>query len=194
MRALVLSVFAATLVAGCGYRTKLRVVSAADLDDPTHTQVTNYLSAPLRPGSPSEQAPGPITRAALTDEAWIEKLDTNTVCFGILVRTASELDMPLSDWKIEVNGEEAWTDGEKVAVRDWSYTGERQVLVADAVVANAFGALTLVEPAEKTLRVYERTAHVCAPKPEGSKLLLELVLPMDDNRGSWGETFAWQLK
>lgn len=196
-RALVASLLFATAAsagAGCSYRAKSRVVLASQIHDPAHTKLVNYLSAPVRPGQPSEQTPGPITRAAVADEAWIEKLDATTVCFRVVLRTASTLDSPLGDWRIEINGEEAWADPETISVRDYSFEGAREVLVADAVGANAFASLRLSQPQEQTFRVIERSARICAPKPASSELTLELVLPMDDRRGNWGETFAWQLR
>ena len=185
---------AAVAITGCGYRAKSRVVLASQIHDPAQSKLTNYLSAPARPGMAAEQAPGPITRAVLADEAWIEKLDAATLCFRVVLRTASTLDTPLGDWKIEINGEEAWADPETISVRDFAYEGSREVVVADAVTANAFAALRLSEPTEEIFRVIERRARICAPKPESSELELSLAITQDDHRGSWGATFAWQLR
>ncbi len=194
MRRLMLVALAAAGIAGC-YRARTRVVSGAALPDRDGSMLTNFLSAPLRPGMPSEQTPGSISRAAIADEAWIESLDDGKVCLRIVVRTAAGLDSPLGDWRLELNAKQVWPEAETVTVRDWPYTGERDLLVADAVGASAFAALRIAQPEEKIFRVVERAARVCAATPRGTgDLTLSLVLPQDDRRGHWGETFRWQFR
>ena len=179
---------------GCGYRSKTRVVSAADLADPARTRMTNYMSAPLRPGSPSEETPSAVSRSVLLDEVRIAKLSNQEACFDVLVRTHVSLDSPLSEWNAKVNEREAYFGEERINVRDYSYSSERDVLVAEGVTATAFASLRLTEPTENIYRVVERLGQTCVPVTNTSKIVLELELPQDDLRGSWGEIFEWKIR
>lgn len=177
----------------CAYRKNERVISVADVTNPARTKITNYLSAPLRPGSPSESAPPPLSRAAVVDEATIARLDASRVCFRVVVRTLAELDSPLSEWRAEVGPQRATIDDETVTIRDYETTGERNVVVADAVTTTMLASLRVTEPTKENVRVFERAGTTCAARPPGQNLTLSLVLPMDDNRGNWGETFEWTI-
>lgn len=172
------------------------MLSAADLHVPERTRMTNYMSAPIRPGSPSEEPPvASISRAALIDEARIAKVGDGEVCFDLVVRTGTEKDTPVSELRILVNDKPARVGDEAVTIRDHSFSGERDVLVADHVSRNAMSSLRLTAPVEKVFRVMERSARVCRtmPPPAG-ELALEVIIVEDDNRGNWGEKFVWRIE
>jgi hypothetical protein len=181
----------------CGYRSREQVLTAADLAVPERTRLTNYMSAPIRPGSPTEHPPvASITRAALLDEAHIAKTSEGEVCFDIVVRTGTEKDTAISDMRILVDGKAARIGAEEVAVHDHEFSGERDVLVAEHVNRNAFSSLRLTQPVEKVFRVIERRARVCRTMaaPRRGELSLEVILVEDDNRGNWGEKFVWRIE
>lgn len=183
------------LVVACGYRSKEQSITAADLQKPERTRITNYMSAPIRPGSPSEQAPGAITRSALLDEARIAKVTNDEICFDLVIRTASGMDTALSEMRVLVNDKPARIGDEEVAVRDHTYSGERDVLVAEHVSKHAYGSLRLTEPVQNVFRVIERRGQVCRTMqaPSG-ELALEVIIVEDDNRGNWGEKFVWNIE
>ena len=108
------------------------------------------------------------------------------------MRTHVDLDIPLSNWNLKLGGQTVHASDERLTVRDHSFRGERDVLVANAVTPDAFASLHVTQPTDEVYRVFERAGRVCAPA-SGNKVVLELERPMDDHRGSWGERFAWQL-
>jgi hypothetical protein len=185
------------LLAACGYRGKEQVLTAADLKVPERTKITNYMDAPIRGGQPSEEAPAQITRASLLDEARIAKIGDDEICFDIVVRTAVSLDTALSEMRLLVNDKPARIgEEEKVSVHDHPFTGERDVLVANAVTKDAFANLRLTEPTENIFRVIERRGRVCRTGAfsAAKEMKLEVIIVMDDNRGNWGEKFVWRVE
>lgn len=180
------------LAAGCSYRQRDRVITAADVAE-GRTKLTNYLHAPLRPGQPSEQPWGQITRAAVEDEASVTKADDKTVCIHIVERTHEGLDMSLASWNFRLDGAQVNIENEKVAVSDWQWNGQHDVLVAEAVTKEAFAQIKLEATVEKVYRVYERSGDLCGPRA-ASDVVLEVELPQDDHKGSWGERFVWKLR
>jgi hypothetical protein len=181
----------------CAYRSREQVLTAADLRVPERTRITNYMSAPLRPGSPSEAPPAAsISRAVLVDEARVARVEGGEVCFDLVVRTGTPLDTPLSEMRVLVDGAPARVGDETVSVHDHSFTGERDVLVADHVSREAYGSLRLTAPIEAVFRVVERRALVCRTRlpPATGELTLEVIIVQDDNRGNWGEKFVWRIE
>lgn len=156
--------------------------------------MTNYMDAPLRPGSPSEETPSAISRSAIVDEVRIARRTPGDLCFDVILRTHVALDTPLSEWNVKINGAKAYFGEEAINVRDYFYTGERDVFVAQGATANAFASMRLTEPTENVYRVVERSARVCSAEASGTKLSLELELPMDDLKGSWGEVYEWTIR
>lgn len=189
-------ILAVLLFTACGYRSREQVVTAADLRAPERTRITNYMSAPLRFGSPSEQAPAAVSRAVLADEARIARVEGDQVCFDVVLRSAVDLDTPLSEMRLLVDEQAARVGDEVVTVRDYPYSGERDVLVAEHVSGNAFGSLRLTEPVQNVFRVIERRAQVCRTRaaPGPGELALEMIVVQDDNRGNWGEKFVWMVE
>jgi len=188
---------ACVTMAACGYRSREQALTAADLKVPERTKITNYMSAPIRPGSPSESAPGQVTRASLLDEARIAKIGDDEICFDVVVRTAVSMDTALSEMRLLVNDKAARiAEDEKVSVHDHTFSGERDVLVANAVTKDAFAALRLTEPVENIFRVIERRGRVCrtGPYEKAKEIALEVIIVMDDNRGNWGEKFVWRVE
>jgi hypothetical protein len=184
------------LLVACGYRSKEQSITAADLKIPERTRITNYMSASIRPGSPSEQPPGAISRAALLDEARIAKLSNDEICFDLVIRTHVSLDTALSEMRILVDEKPVRIGDEEVAVRDHVFSGERDVLVAEHVSRHAYGSLRLTEPVENIFRVIERRGQVCRTigKQPSGELALEVIIVQDDNRGNWGEKFVWNIE
>lgn len=196
MRRLAPAVGLVWILGACGYRSKEQVLTASDLRVPERTRITNYMSAPIRPGSPSEQPPvSSISRAVLLDEARIAKIGDGEVCFDVIVRTAAAKDTALSEMRIVVDDQPARVGDETVTVHDHSFSGERDVLVADHVSRHAMSSLRLTAPVEKVFRVLERRGLVCRtmPPPAG-ELALEMIIVEDDNRGNWGEKFVWRIE
>jgi hypothetical protein len=183
-------------IIGCGYRTRSQAIARADLATPERTRVTNYMSAPLRPGSPTEETPESVSRSVLLDEARIARLADDEVCFDVVVRTESGLDTALSEMRVLIGGKQARVGEETITVRDHAWSGERDVLVANAVTASALASLRLTEPAERLFRVFERSGRVCRARPtrDVKRLELEIVIVKDDDRGNWGETFVWVIE
>lgn len=194
LSALSLSALALAL-GGCAYRSKERAVSRADLDNPSRTRMTNYMSAPVRQLQPSEKTPGAVSRSALLDEVVISKVDGTKVCFDALVRTATDLDTALSEMRVLVNDKPASFGDERINIRDYPYSGERDIMVASGVTPDAYGSMRITRPETKVLRVIERRGEVCAPmKKVPKELVLELIIVQDDNRGNWGEKFVWTIE
>ena len=185
----------ALVVSACAYRSREQVVSVADVRVPERTRITNYMSAPIRPGSPTEQAPPEITRSALLDEARIANIWADQVCFDLVVRTHASMDTALSEMRVLVGEQPARIENEEVAVRDYAYTGERNVLVAEHVSSNDYGSLHITEPVGRVFRVIERKGRACRTmRTSGDLLTLEVIIVEDDNRGNWGEKFVWRIQ
>lgn len=185
------------LWSGCAFRTQERKITTAQIkQSPERTRMTNFMSAPFRPGSPTEQAHAQISRAALMDEAQIVKFDGKEVCLAIIQRTHVSIDVPLTMWSASINGEEAYIAEGPITVEDHSIASERVVLAADAILPEAFGSLRLTEPSTDIYRVFKREGTVCAPAPGRGmgKVELELKLPQDDARGNWGEKYIWNVQ
>jgi hypothetical protein len=185
----------ALLFSACAYRSREQVVSVADVRVPERTRITNYMSAPIRPGSPTEQAPPEVTRSALLDEARIANIGADQVCFDLVVRTHASMDTALSEMRVLVGEQPARVENEEVAVRDYAFTGERNVLVAEHVSSNDYGSLHITEPVGRVFRVIERKGRACRTMRTSSDLLtLEVIIVEDDNRGNWGEKFVWRIQ
>jgi hypothetical protein len=186
--------FVLVLCVGCGVDVIEKTITPADIG-PEHSRQTVFLEAPGRPGSPKEGPPAPLQRTIVADEAWITSARADEVCFGVTVRTASDLDRALSHYKILFDDLPAKVSGEKVTVRDYPLSGDKETVVADDVAIEAAAALGVPKADAKVYRVFERTASGCqkmAGLPES--MTLELEITIDDNRGSWREKFAWRLK
>lgn len=179
------------LVVGCSYRERSRAIHPSDVGSMAAV-ITNYLSAPRRFGSPTEDTPGGISREAIVDEAHLEAVTPGHACVLLVERTHVDLDMPLSDWNMTLGGATVNPSDERVTVRDRSYRGERDVVVADAVTPTMLAGLRVTQPTDEVYRVFERTARACGPV-SGNKIVLEVERPMDDHRGGWGETFVWTV-
>jgi hypothetical protein len=179
------------VLVGCSYRERSRTIHPTELGSPAAV-ITNYLSAPVRAGQPTEDTPGGVSRAAIVDEARLDLVSPGQACVSFVERTHVDLDMPLSDWNFKLGGAEIHPADERVTVRDHSYRGERDVVVADAVTPTALASLRVTEPTDEVYRVFERTGHACGPVT-GNQIVLEVERPMDDHRGSWGEKFVWNL-
>ena len=179
------------LVVGCSYRERSRAIHPTELGSPAAV-ITNYLSAPIRAGSPTEDTPGGVSREAIVDEARLETVAPAEACVTLVERTHVDLDMPLSDWNLTLGGTTVHPSDERVTVRDHSYRGERDVVVADAVTPNMLASLRVTQPTDEVYRVFERSARACGPV-NGKQVVLEVERPMDDHRGSWGEKFVWTV-
>lgn len=186
----------ACALSACGFQTQTRTVSMQQAtSNPNATRMTNFMDAPNRFGSPSEDTPGGIARAAVIDEARISELSGDRVCFDVVVRTHVDLDVPLSQWKVKLNpNQDLYFQEGPITVADYPFDGERVVFAADAVLPEAFGSLRLTEPTNEVFRVYERSGSVCGANPGTATLTLTLTNPQDDLRGDWGETYTWTLR
>jgi hypothetical protein len=179
------------LVVGCSYRERTRTIHPGDVGSPAAV-ITNYLSAPVRAGQPTEDTPGGVSREAVVDEARLDLVSPGQACVSFTEHTHVDLDMPLSDWNFKLDGATVNPSNELVTVRDHSYRGERDVVVADAVTPTALASLRVTQPTDEVFRVFERSGRACGPVA-GSKVVLEIERPMDDHRGSWGEKFVWTV-
>ena len=179
------------LVGGCGYRERARVIHPSELGSATAV-ITNYLSAPRRWGSPTEDTPRGVSREAIVDEARLETVAPGEACVTVVERTHVDLDMPLSDWNLTLGGHTVNPSDERVTVRDHSFRGERDVVVADAVTPSMLASLRVTQPTDEVYRVFERSARACGPV-SGKQVVLEVERPMDDHSGGWGEKFVWTL-
>ena len=180
------------VVVGCGYRERSEIVHANEIGS-ARARITNYLSAPVRGGSPTENTPAGISREAIVDEARLDILTPGQTCISFVLRTHVDLDMPLTDWNFKLAEKRVDPVNELVTVRDHSFRGERDVVVADAVTATSFASLRVTEPTTEVFRVFERAGHTCGPTA-GGKIVFEVERPMDDHRGSWGESFVWNIQ
>jgi hypothetical protein len=179
------------LVVGCGYRERSRAIHPTELGSMSAV-ITNYLSAPRRFGSPTEDTPGGVSREAIVDEARLDVVTPGQACVTLVERTHVDLDMPLSDWNLTLGGQTVNPSDERVTVRDHSYRGERDVVVADAVTPSMLASLRVTQPTDEVYRVFERSARACGPV-SGKEIVLEVERPMDDHRGGWGEKFVWNV-
>src|SRR5207248_5988371 len=89
------------LLASCSYRERTKTVHAGELGSPGAT-ITNYLSAPVRAGSPTEDTPSGVSREAVVDEARLDSLSPQGACITLTARTNVDLDMPLTDWNMKL--------------------------------------------------------------------------------------------
>ncbi|AKU98238.1 hypothetical protein AKJ09_04902 [Labilithrix luteola] len=177
---------------GCGFRTQDRTISAADVSE-DRTKLTNFMSSPARPGQPTEKTPSAISREALVDEARIVRYGTDGVCVALHTRTHTSLDVPMSQYRIELNGQRVNIDREEMGVSDWQYTGEREKAVVEFVSKDAAGSFRSTETEQKTFRVIERRTQFCGVPAKQGKITLEVSIPQDDGRGPWGANFVWTM-
>lgn len=183
--------FACVLVAACGYRTRERVVSAADVAA-GRTRLTNFMSSSQQPAQ--ESVPESLSRAIVVDEAEISRLDAQRICFRIVVRSDSELDLPLSEHEISINGRRVAVDGEQLNVHEHGFTGERVVVAADRVSDRSVASYRVAQPEERVFRVHERRTEVCGPRGERGLERLDVELPAADGISSWGQTYVWHAR
>jgi hypothetical protein len=152
------------------------------------------MSAPIRPGSPSERTPASVPRSAIMDEARITRFSPNGVCVAVRMRTDVDVDVPLTEYDVEINGVRASVDREEVSYAEYDYTGERTKVAADFVSNHAAGSFRMTEREARKFRVVERRGEVCGAPPRDGKVVLQLVIPQDDHRGNWGEKFIWTVE
>ena len=183
-------------LSACAFQTQTRTVSMQQAtSNPAATRMTNFMDAPQRFGSPSENTPGDISRSAVIDEARISELTDERICFDVVLRTHVSLDVPLSQWNVTLNSrQELYFEEGPITVVDYPFNGERVVFAAEAVLPEAFGSMRLTEPTNEVFRVYERSGSLCGTPPNTSKITLTLTNPQDDLRGDWGETYTWTLR
>jgi hypothetical protein len=180
---------------GCGVEAVEKTITPADIG-PEHSKQLTYLEAPGRPGQPKENPPSPLQRTIIGDEAWITSARNDEVCFGVTVRTASDLDRGLAHYKMAFDEVDVTVGNEKVTVRDYPLAGgeKESVVLEDGKIEEA-AALGVPKADAKLFRVFERTATGCqkmAGLPD--RMQLDLTITMDDGRGNWTERFAWRLK
>ena len=192
---LILAAALLSLTSACAFQTQTRAVNMnAVAADPAASRMTNFMDAPQRMGSPTEQTPGSISRSAIIDEAVISRLTSSVICFDVVLRTHVSLDVPLTQWDVTLNErQELYFEEGPITVVDYPFNGERVVFAADAVLPEAFGSLRLTEPTKEVYRVYERSGTVCGNRPATRKVTLTLRNPQNDLRGDWGETYTWTL-
>ena len=178
----------------CAHRTAERAITLQQIGEPGQTRIVNYKNAPARPGSPSEDTPGSIARDAVADEAQLVSLADGHLCIDLTVRTHVDLDEPLAVYQIELNGERIYPGEEFISVVDYSYTGERTLFAAEGVTSEAFAAMRLSQPEERTYRVIERQTELCGVVAMTNQIQLDLKLLQDDGRGHWGQSFVWEIR
>jgi hypothetical protein len=159
---------------------------------PEQSKITNYLTEKST-GSP-ERVQGALSRAVITDEAWIRRFDQR-LCFDLIVRNNTGLDAPLTDYNFSVNGHPVYVGEEMISVHDYTVDGERDVFAAQGLTATAFASLRVTEPTTETFRVIERHAVVCAPRlpMKGRPIMLSMVLPRPGG-GMWGAEYVWRMQ
>lgn len=184
----------ALLGTGCAHRTAERTISPAQIGESGQTKITGYMSAPLRPGSPSEDTPSSVSRDAVADEAELISLEDDQACISLISRTHIDLDEALAVYEVTLNDEQVYAGEELVSVADWSYSGERTIFAAEGVTSTAFAQMRLTEPEERIYRVVERETEFCGYVGDSPEINLHVVLPQDDNRGSWGQRFNWEFR
>ena len=180
------------LVGGCAsYASRGRSVATVDVGTP-RARVTNYLTMTMDSNTLPETAAHGIPREAVADEATLSSLDGTHACIDVTMRTPVRLDQPLSTWTFKLNGGEVTPENEMVTVRDYTYTGSRPVVVAEAVSLTAYATLTINEPTEEIYRVMERTARLCGAPAKSLSLVAEL--DPRDGISKWGEQFTWDVR
>jgi hypothetical protein len=185
----------AGLLAACTPATTHKVLTAADLQDPTRTRLSAMLSAPMRDEAKAEETPSSVKPDAVADEASIRRLTPAEVCFDLVARTPIAIDAPLASWRVTVDGVPVQLGGEKVTVRDYPGTGEPPATVVSDLTQEAFAAKRIGEPKEIAFRVVERRVSGCFPRADAAKkrVKLGLTLPAADGKGDWGEAFEWRV-
>jgi hypothetical protein len=181
------------MVACASVEPVMRTITTADIGNVDATRVTTYLTAPDRSGNPTEETVGSVPKTALADDASILQARGDEVCFSLILRNAPDLDVPLEQAKVTLDGTPATIKDEKVTVRDYSGSGDSKVLLED-LERNDWPRLPKDPPAQGTLRVFERSANGCA-KMAGlpSTITLEVRIPKSDGKGDYGEKFMWKL-
>ncbi len=182
-----------TASAACGHRTRERIVSAADVAA-GRTRLTNFMSSPGQAGRNGESVPGSLSRGIVMDEAEIASVDRVRICFRIVVRSDSEIDLPLSEHEISVNGRRVAVDAEQVNVLEHSFTAERVRIAADRVSHDETSRLRVREPEQRVFRVYERRTELCGPRGQRGVERLDVELPSPDGIGTWGQSYVWHAR
>jgi len=178
-------------LSACAYTERARTLTPADVGGEAAT-ITNFLDAG-RGSALFEDAPGPISRAAIRDEATLTRVDAGQACVRLVERTASDLDLPLASWNLSLNGQAVYPRREAVMVAEYGYTGERTVYYAERDSRRAHAVERVTAPTDAVLRVYERTAELCGPPPAPGRpvtLTAELPRPAEPD---YGERFAWEV-
>src|SRR5262245_38273768 len=162
------------VLVGCAsYASRGRSVATSDVGT-QRARVTNYLTMTMNNNTFPEMAGHGIPREAVADEAMLSSLDPSHACVDVTMRTPVRLDQPLSTWTFKLNDQEVTPENEMVTVRDYTYTGSRPVVVAEAVSINAYASLTINEPTEEIYRVMERSARLCGAPARSLSLVAEL--------------------
>jgi hypothetical protein len=203
-------VLLAALVAGCGGNSahpltpqvrekdfQRRLVSAADLQAPERTLIATYMK-PLRltrVRADEETTPQGVPRTVLLDEARVESTSAEGTCFGVTLRTADALDLPLGSLTFEVNGAPGVVQKESEPVRQaHRYTGMQDTMRAEGVGPLGRGGVAVQQPTEMSFGVVERRGVICAAaRPTQGRLELLVRNPQGSEVGGYGAAFLWLL-
>lgn len=179
------------IVAGCSYPTAERSVSPQQIER-EDTRLVGYMQYG-RTTSVEEQTPGQISRDAVANEAILYALEDGQTCIELTIRTNAERDEPLAVYELTLDGRRVHPGDEQIEVVDYTYTGERDVLVAEGITGEAFAQLRLTEPEERVYRVFERRTELCGPISQTGDIELEVVAPNGATTSQWGQSFVWTL-
>lgn len=184
---LVVAVVVAATACGRAVATK-RNVLRADLAHLERTRLTGYVGDWT---GWTEDTPGQVPRTAVIDEAFLES-DGVRDCAVVTMRTFLDRDDTLDQWKALINGAQAYAEGERVSIADYTIHGRR--VMVDAVYATPFaaGSVQITQPTEDIWRVVERTARFC--QPSAPEFNLELSYQKRHSDPARVLEFGWALR
>lgn len=123
--------------------------------------VTNYLG--VANGAFTENSRRGLPNEVVIDQARILSIVGDSVKFEIIVRSEVDKDEPLTQYqKISVNEERVYPFNEVVTIKDYDYTGTREVVSFEGISPERIIDFSITKPADYVFRVFERKVVVTA--------------------------------
>jgi hypothetical protein len=185
-----LTVIASVVVAlaACSYKSKSRIVSVSQVNNPNETRIYNFMSTAA--GESEDRVDD------LIDEAVIASLQPGQACFDLTIRSTLKVDLHPSEWIVTVNG--ASTNVAEISPKD-TETWESTYTSEDVVMRRTTprGETTISRPVEHTVHdgYTVRHARACAAiATPVAKLRLEVELKHKFGDEDWGQTYEWEVR
>lgn len=187
LRCLVFAPVVLLVACAAAYKPVTRNVRNQDVGNDDRTRLTARF---LWDDGTPEYAPPGTSPEVVTDVATLGQLD-GRVCVHFEMRTGAKHDAPFGEWSPTINGEPVFPEKESTTQSIYSVDGERTVVDAAYVTANAgMGALSITEPTTDEYAVIHRIAWFCPTVPAAR---LEFKLRRTYNSLKATQGFIWNL-